>query len=124
MAGAGDPVPCRRRSAPAVPRESAGAGRQRPQPDVRLPGAALHEGLLPMSHTRPTGTGWATGQTGEPVEVQADPPGDGIGPDHTPPDAVSGLDAKEVRRLQRDHRELTKASEGDRPSIAADEPND
>jgi hypothetical protein len=77
-----------------------------------------------MSHTRPTGTGWATGQTGEPVEVQADPPGDGIGPDHTPPDAVSGLDAKEVRRLQRDHRELTKASEGDRPSTAADEPND
>jgi hypothetical protein len=77
-----------------------------------------------MSHTRPTATGWVTGQQGDPVEVQADPPGDGIGPDHTAPDLVPGLDAKEAKRLQRDHRELLKASEGDRPSTAADEPND
>jgi hypothetical protein len=33
-------------------------------------------------------------------------------------------DAKEVRRLQRDHRELLKASESDRPDVAAPEPND
>jgi hypothetical protein len=91
---------------------------------VRLPGAALYERVLPMSHTRPSGTGWVSGQQGEPVEVQADPPGDGIGPDLTPPDAVPGLDAKEVRRLQRDHRELLKASESDRPDVAAPEPND
>lgn len=77
-----------------------------------------------MSHTRPTATGWVSGQQGEPVQVQADPPGDGIGPDHTPPDEVAGIDAKEARRLQRDHRELTKASEGDRPTTTADEPND
>jgi hypothetical protein len=91
---------------------------------MRLPGAALYERVLPMSHTRPSGTGWVSGQQGEPVEVQADPPGDGIGPDLTPPDTVPGLDAKEARRLQRDHRELIKASEGDRPDVAAPEPND
>lgn len=77
-----------------------------------------------MSHTRPSGTGWVSGQQGEPVEVQADPPGDGIGPDLTPPDAVAGLDKRELRRLERDHRELAKSSEGDRPSTAAGDPND
>lgn len=77
-----------------------------------------------MSHTRPHGLGWAEGQRADPVEVQSDPPGDGIGPDHTAPDAVPGQDPKEVRRLQRDHRELLKASEGDRPDLTPDEPND
>lgn len=77
-----------------------------------------------MSYPRPHGLGWGEGQRATPVEIQADPPGDGIGPDHTPPDAVPGLDAKEVRRLQRDHRELSKASEGDRPDTTPDPPND
>lgn len=62
-----------------------------------------------MTHTRPSGTGWVTGQHGKPVEIMADPPGDGIGPDLTPPDAVPGMDAKELKRLQRDHRDAVKA---------------
>jgi hypothetical protein len=64
-----------------------------------------------MSHTRPTGTGWVTGQQGEPVETVADPPGDGIGPDLTPPDAVPGLDPRELKRLTKDHREMLKGAE-------------
>lgn len=65
-----------------------------------------------MSHTRPSGTGWVAGQQGEPVEIQADPPGDGIGPDHTPPDRVPGQDPKEYRRLERDHRTTVKEAGG------------
>jgi hypothetical protein len=61
-----------------------------------------------MSHPRPSGTGWIN------VETAIDPPGDGIGPDHTPPDAIPGQDPREAKRLARDHRELTKA--GDRPA--------
>jgi len=61
-----------------------------------------------VSHTRPAGTGWVTGQHGEPVEVQGDPPGDGIGPDLTPPDQIEGQDAKEFRRLQREHEKAMK----------------
>lgn len=62
-----------------------------------------------MTHTRPTGTGWVTGQQGEPVTVLADPPGDGIGPDLTPPDKVPGMDAGEYKRLEKDHRAAVKA---------------
>lgn len=61
-----------------------------------------------MTHTRPTATGWVTGQQGEPVTVLADPPGDGIGPDLTPPDEVPGMDPKELKRLQRDHEKAVK----------------
>jgi hypothetical protein len=61
-----------------------------------------------VTHTRPTGTGWVAGQQGEPVEILADPPGDGIGPDLTPPDNVPGLDPKELKRLQRDHERAVK----------------
>jgi hypothetical protein len=50
-----------------------------------------------------------TGQQGEPVTVLADPPGDGIGPDLTPPDKVPGMDAGEYKRLEKDHRAAVKA---------------
>jgi hypothetical protein len=63
-----------------------------------------------MSPTRPHGLGWAVDN----LEVASEPPGDGIGPDHTPPDAIPGQDPREAKRLARDHRELTKA--GDRPT--------
>lgn len=62
-----------------------------------------------MSHTRPIGIGWVSGQNGDPVEVVADPPGDAIGPDLTPPDAVDGQDRGELRRLEREHRQALKA---------------
>jgi hypothetical protein len=58
-----------------------------------------------MSHTRPHGTGWAE------VAVSADPPGDGIGPDHQPPDVIPGQDPREAKRLARDHRERVKAEQ-------------
>lgn len=61
-----------------------------------------------MTHTRPSGTGWVTGQSGEPVTTIADPPGDGIGPDLTPPDRIEGQDPKEFRRLARDHEKAVK----------------
>ena len=81
-----------------------------------------------MSHIRPTATGWVTGQQGEPVTIQAEPAGDGIGPDHTPPDAVPGLDPREFRRLERDHRALVKGEKVPEPGTpelhetAPDEP--
>jgi hypothetical protein len=78
---------------------------------VRLPVRTVHKGLLQMSHTRPLGTGWVTGQQGDPVEVAADPPGDGIGPDLTAPDNVPGMDRTEARRLVKDHRETIKGAE-------------
>lgn len=76
-----------------------------------------------MSHARPLGTGWVAGQPGTPIEVQADPPGDGIGPDLTPPDAVSGMDPKELKRLRRDHERAVKG-DGEQPDISAPEPVD
>lgn len=79
-----------------------------------------------MSHTRPSGTGWVTGQQGEPLEVQADPPGDGIGADLTPPDAIPGQDAKEFKRLERDHRAAVKDLRETAPgeALVSPEPND
>lgn len=65
-----------------------------------------------MSHTRPNATGWVTGQAGDAVEIQADPPGDGIGPDLTPPDKVDGQDPREYRRLEKDHRAAQKDAAG------------
>lgn len=61
-----------------------------------------------MSHTRPSGAGWVEGQQGEPVEAMADPPGDAIGPDLTPPDQIPGQDKGEHRRLAKDHRDAVK----------------
>ena len=61
-----------------------------------------------MSHTRPAGSGWVTGQQGEPVQIQADPPGDGIGPDLTPPDRIEGQDPGEYKRLAKDHKQALK----------------
>jgi hypothetical protein len=66
-------------------------------------------------HTRPTATGWVAGQQGEPVEILADPPGDGIGPDLTPPDEVPGMDARELKRLQRDHERAVR--QAGKPSV-------
>lgn len=79
-----------------------------------------------MSHTRPSGTGWVTGQQGEPVEVLADPPGDGIGPDLTPPDAIGSQDPKELKRLEREHRAAVKDVRETAPgeALVAPEPND
>lgn len=76
-----------------------------------------------MSHTRPTATGWMRGQ-GEPVETLANPPGDGIGPDHTPPDAIDGLDKREAKRLDKDHRERTQSGSVPAEALVSPEPND
>lgn len=61
-----------------------------------------------MTHTRPSGTGWVTGQQGEPVTTIADPPGDGIGPDLTPPDRIESQDPAEYKRLVKDHKAAVK----------------
>ncbi len=74
-----------------------------------------------MSHTRPTGTGWVTGQQGEPLEVLADPPGDAIGPDLTPPDQIPGQDKSEYRRLEKDHRQAVKDYARSRPDVGSPE---
>lgn len=74
-----------------------------------------------MSHTRPTGTGWVAGQQGEPVEIMADPPGDAIGPDLTPPDQIPGQDKAEFKRLEKDHRAAVKDYEQSRTNVGETE---
>ena len=57
---------------------------------------------------RPHGTGWVD-LDHQPVEIEADPPGDGLGPDLQAPDEVADQDPREFKRLAKDHRAAMKA---------------